>query len=129
MGEVARLMSELNASHESAANADRSRALLAKQVADLTGQLEDAEASGGKGLKAQIRKLEGRILELESDLDTEGRRSADVAKDARRADKKVKELQFALEDEKRAVERNTEAAEKLNEKINVMRLKIEELEG
>merc|ERR1712034_106756 len=61
--------------------------------------------------------------------DTEGRRSADVAKQARKADKKVKELQFQLEDEKRAVANNVEAAEKLNQKVNVYRLKVEELEG
>ena len=54
-------MVELNGAHESAVNADKSRALLAKQVAELQGQLEDAEAAGGKGLKNQIRKLEQRV--------------------------------------------------------------------
>merc|ERR1712034_226627 len=68
------------------------------QVADLQAQLEDAEASGGKGLKNQIRKLEQRILELESDLDTEGRKSAEVVKVARKADKRVKEIQFQVKE-------------------------------
>merc|ERR1739838_159084 len=95
MSEVARLMTELNGAHESRLNADKSRALLAKQVADLQGQLEAAEAAGGKGLKNQIRKLEQRILELESDLDTEGRKSSEIVKAARKAEKKVKEVEFA----------------------------------
>jgi len=129
MAEVARLMAELNGAHESASNADKSRGLLAKQVADLQAQLEDAEASGGKGLKNQIRKLEGRIMELESDLDTEGRKSADIVKQARKADKKVKEIQFQLEDERKSNERTADAAEKLNAKMKKMRLQIEELEG
>ena len=47
--------------HESSANADKSRAMLAKQVSDLQLQLEDAEANSGKGLKNQIRKMEQRV--------------------------------------------------------------------
>lgn len=61
MTEVARLMAELNSANESALNADRSRALLAKQIADLQAQLEHAEMEGGKGYKNQIRKLEQRV--------------------------------------------------------------------
>lgn len=64
MAEIARLMAELNGSHEATLNADKSRALLAKQVADLQSQLEDAEAAGGKNLKNQIRKLEQRVSSL-----------------------------------------------------------------
>jgi len=105
MGEVARLMAELNGSHEATLNADKSRALLAKQVADLQAQLEDAEAAGGKNLKNQIRKLEQRILELESDLDSEGRKAAEIVKQARKADKRVKDMQFQLDDERKANER------------------------
>merc|ERR1711951_334294 len=116
MAEVQRVMGDLSAAHEAAANSDRSRTLLAKQVADLQAQLEEAENAGGKGLKLQVRKLEGRILELESDLDTEGRRSAEVAKQARK-------------DDKRATERAADAAEKMNTNVNIMKLKVEELEG
>jgi len=125
--EIDRVLSDLNAAHEAVSHSDKSRSLLATQVAELHAQIDELQTSGP--LKTQIRRLEGRILELESDLDTEGRRSADVAKQARKADKKVKELQFQLEDEKRAVANNVEAAEKLNQKVNVYRLKVEELEG
>jgi len=126
MAEVTRVMGELSAAHDAAANSDRSRTLLAKQVADLTAQLDEADP--GKGMKLQIRKLEGRILELESDLDTEGRRSAEVVKQARKAEKKVKEMQFQLDDEHKASERNADAAEKSSEKVKKMRMHIEELE-
>merc|ERR1711951_141973 len=128
MAEVQRVMGDLSAAHEAAQNSDRSRTLLAKQVADLQAQLEEAENGGGKGLKLQVRKLEGRILELESDLDTEGRRSAEIVKQARKADKKVKEMQFQLDDEHKAAERNADAAEKLGEKVKKMRMQVEELE-
>ena len=71
--------------------------ILLSQVADLSLQMEESETGGGRGVKAQIRKLEQRIMELESDLDTEARKSADVLKQARKADKRVKECEFALE--------------------------------
>merc|ERR1711936_1158658 len=78
MAEVARMITELNNATEGTGNAEKSRAVLSKQVADLQVKLEESETGGGRGVKAQIRKLEQRIMELESDLDTEARKSADV---------------------------------------------------
>lgn len=47
VADVTRVMNDLSAAHETAANSDRSRTALAKQVADLTVQLEEADS--GKG--------------------------------------------------------------------------------
>merc|ERR1719427_505767 len=99
------MITELNNATEGTGNAEKSRALLAKQVADLQVKLEESESGGGRGVKVQIRKLEQRIMELESDLDTEARKSADVLKQARKADKRVKEVEFALDDERKASEK------------------------
>merc|ERR1712183_925657 len=114
MAEVARLISELNNASEGTGNAEKSRALLAKQVADLQVKLEESESGGGRGVKAQIRRLEQRIMELESDLDTKARKSADVLKQARKADKRVKEVEFALDDERKASEKAHDGLEKMN---------------
>ena len=67
------------------------------------------------------------IMELEGDLDTEGRKSAEVVKQARRADKRVKEVQMQLEEERKGAERTQEAAEKLNMKLKKMRMQLEEV--
>ena len=61
MAEVARLIGELNSAQETTSTVEKSRALLAKQIAELQSRLEDAETHGGKGLKGQARKLEGRV--------------------------------------------------------------------
>ena len=61
MAEVARLIGELNSAQETTSTVEKSRALLAKQIAELQSRLEDAETHGGKGLKGQVRKLEGRV--------------------------------------------------------------------
>jgi len=126
--EVARLLLELNAANEATRNADKSRALLSKQVGDLQGQLEAAEEAGGKTLKNQIKKLEQRIMDLESDLDTEGRKSAQVVKTARKAEHRVKELEMALCEEKKANEKVNAAADTLTDKLRKIRLCLEATE-
>merc|ERR1719348_2252203 len=85
--EIARIMGELAAAQEAASIAESSRSLMAKQVSEANARAEAAEASGGKGLKSQLRKLEQRILELENDLDTESRKAGEATKIARRAEK------------------------------------------
>ena len=83
----------------------------------------------GKGLKNTIRKLEQRIMELESDLDTQTRAAAEQIKNARKSEKKVKELTFQIEDDGKAVARAQDATEKLNQKCKKMRLQLEEAEN
>merc|ERR1712212_798910 len=58
---------------DSASSSEKTRATLAKQNYDLTLRLEEAESGGSRTIKAQMRKLENRIAELESDLDSEAR--------------------------------------------------------
>ena len=48
-------------------------------------------------------------------------------KAARKADKRVKEVQLQLEDEQKANQRTQDAAEKLNGKLKKMRLTLEEV--
>merc|ERR1712168_1453532 len=100
--DVARAEDDLAAALAKASSAEQSRALLVTQIGELQAQLEAAEAASGRGLKNEIRKLELRICELESDVDSEGRKSLQVAKQARQAEKKVQEVEAALTDEKKA---------------------------
>merc|ERR1719234_526537 len=94
MNECARLSSELNGAQENASNAEKSKSLMARQITELQQQLEEAESMGGKSLKNQIRKLEQKVMEVEGELDNEARKSTESIKIARKADKRVKELQF-----------------------------------
>merc|ERR1711962_476329 len=89
--ETARVATDLSAAQAATANAEKSRALVAKQLAETQLALEESEGGGGRGIKAQIRQLELKIMDLESDLDAEARKSANVLKTARKADKRVKE--------------------------------------
>merc|ERR1711962_857351 len=82
--EVSKLLAEPANVSDSASSSEKTRAALAKQNYDLTLRLEEAESGGSRTIKAQMRKLENRIAELESDLDSEARNSANVLKATRK---------------------------------------------
>ena len=127
--ELAKVVNELAAAQAATAAAEASRVNLSNQISGLTARAEEAEGSQGKGLKAAIRKLEQRIIELESDLDTEARKAAEAVKVGRKAEKKAKELQLTLEDDQKAVANATANSAKLSEKLNKMRLALDEAEN
>merc|ERR1712183_1143499 len=126
LAEVARLQSDLAASQTATTNAEKSRALLAKQLAESNLALQEAEGGGGRGIKAQIRQLELRIMELESDLDTEARKSADVLKQARKADKRAKEVEGQLDEERKSSANTTGTVDTLKAKIQTLRFQLDE---
>merc|ERR1712013_201075 len=80
------------------ANAEKSRALVAKQLAEAQLALEESEGGGGRGIKAQIRQLELKIMELESDLDEERRASANNSKAVDTLKTKIQTLRFQLDE-------------------------------
>jgi len=124
--ETARVAAELAAAQLGTANAEKSRALVAKQLAETQAALDEAEGGGGRGIKAQIRQLELKIMELESDLDAEARKSADVLKTARKAEKRAKEVEGQLDDERRAAAGNAGAVDTLKAKIQTLRFQLDE---
>jgi len=124
--EVVRAMEDLANTQGNAAASEQSRALLAVQITELQGQLADAEASGARDLKQQVRKLELRILELESDLDSEGRNSLEVGKLARRSEKRAKDAEDALVEEKTLSAGLKADGEKLVAAVKELRFKLEE---
>lgn len=59
--QVARMQAELAAAQDAVSGAEKSKSNFERQLRDMQGRLEEAEAAGGKNLKNQIRKLEQRV--------------------------------------------------------------------
>ena len=55
------MQAELASAQDSASSAEKSKSNYERQLRELQGRLEEAEAAGGKNLKNQIRKLEQRV--------------------------------------------------------------------
>merc|ERR1712053_43097 len=105
MIDAARLADELRAEQESAMMLERDKKLLEAQVKDAQARLDEAEQNALKGGKKAIAKMETRIRELESELDAENRRFGDAQKNFRKSERRIKELAFAADEDRKNHER------------------------
>ena len=72
--------------------------------------------------------MESRIRELESEMDAESRRYADAQKNMRKSERRVKELVYAQEEDKKNHERMQGLIDQLQGKIKSYKKQIEEAE-
>merc|ERR1711934_77872 len=91
-------------------------------------RLDDAEANALKGGKKAMNKMETRIRELQSELDAESRRFADAAKNLRRSERRIKELSFMGDEDRKNHERMQGLIDQLQGKIKSYKKQIEEAE-
>ena len=105
MIDAARLADELRGEQELAQSLDRERKLLEAQVKDLQARLDDAEQNAMKGGKKAMSKMDTRIRELESELDAENRRLGDAQKNLRKSERKIKELVYQQDEDRKNHER------------------------
>ena len=73
-------------------------------------------------------KMETRIRELESELDAESRRNTDVCKNLRKAERSIKELTFAADEDKKNHQRMQSLIDQMQGKIKSYKKQIEEAE-
>jgi len=128
MVDAARLADELRAEQDVAMCHERDRKLLECQAKDLQTRLDEAEANALKGGKKAINKMETRIRELESELEAENRRFADAQKNLRRTERRIKELTYAADEDRKNHERMQTLMDQLQGKIKTYKKQIEEAE-
>merc|ERR1719419_102628 len=128
MVDAARLAEELRAEQELAQAYEKDRKLYDCQLKDLQQRLDEAETNALKGGKKAMNKMETRIRELGSELDAENRRFADAAKNLRRSERRIKELTFASDEDRKNSERMQGLIDNLQGKIRTYKKQIEEAE-
>lgn len=126
--DAGRLAEELRQEQEHSQHVDRLRKGLELQIKEMQVRLDEAEAAALKGGKKIIAKLEERIRSLEQELDGEQRRHQDTDKNYRKAERRVKELDFQVEEDKKNAERLTDLIDKLQGKLKVYKRQVEEAE-
>merc|ERR1711970_1054813 len=112
--DAANLAEELRREQEHAVHVDRLRKQLEVTVKDLQARLDEAEAAALKGGKRIIAKLEARVRELETELDAEQRRHAETGKNLRKTDRRLKELAFQAEEDRKNMERMQDLVAAMN---------------
>merc|ERR1719402_835770 len=128
MVDAARLAEELRAEQELAMAYEKDRKLYDCQLKDLQARLDEAETNALKGGKKAMNKMETRIRELGSEMDAESRRYADATKNLRRSERRIKELTFAGDEDRKNHDRMQALIEQLQGRIKGFKKQIEEAE-
>merc|ERR1711894_473121 len=128
MVDAARLADELRGEQDMAQAYEKDRKLYECQLKDMQQRLDEAETNALKGGKKAMNKMETRIRELESELDAENRRQADAVKNLRRSERRIKELSFASDEDRKNHERMQALIDQLQGRIKSFKKQIEEAE-
>merc|ERR1711988_511657 len=95
------------------------------QTKDMQVRLDEAETNALKGGKKAINKMETRIRELESEVDSESRRLGDAGKNLRKSERRIKELTYASDEDRKNQERMQALVDQLQSKIKTYKKQIE----
>merc|ERR1712165_693106 len=128
MVDAARIADELRSEQDPAQAFEKDRKLLECQVKDMQGRLDEAETNALKGGKKAVNKLDTRIRELESELDAENRRFADAQKNLRKSERRIRELTFGSDEDRKNHQRMQSLVDQLQGKIKAYKKQIEEAE-
>merc|ERR1712183_79669 len=126
MVDAARLADELRMEQEAAVQLERERKVVEAQVKDAHARCDEAELNALKGGKKAVNKMESRIRELESELEAESRRFGDAQKNMRKSERKIKELTFAADEDKKNHERMQALIDQMQGKVKSYKKQIEE---
>merc|ERR1719350_1565011 len=128
MVDAARLADELRSEQDHANTEGRGKRGLETQLSELDNRLAEAESAAMKGGKAAMSKLEMKIRELEVELGGVQSRTQENYKAFQRAERRIKELQFQQDEDKKNQDRMSDLAIKLQAKIKTYKQQIEEAE-
>jgi chromosome segregation ATPase len=128
MVDAARLADELRAEQEHSGQQEKAKRSLESQIAELDQRLTEANDVAAKGGRAAMAKLESRIRELEIELGGSQSKTSDTFKGFQKAERRIKELQFQLDEDHKNQDRMSELAGKLQQKIKTYKKQIEEAE-
>jgi len=128
MVDAARLADELRAEQDHTAAESRNKRALESQMAELESKMSEAEEAAIRSGKSALGKMEIRVRELEMELGNVQVRTSENYKGHQRAERKVKELVFQQEEDRKNQDLMSELATKLQAKIKTYKQQIEEAE-
>merc|ERR1712088_798480 len=111
MVDAARLADELRAEQ------DKAKRALETQINELENRLADANEVAVKGGRNAMAKLESRIREMEMELGGVQSKTSESYKGYQKSERRIKELMFQRDEDKKNSDRITELAQKLQQKI------------
>merc|ERR1739844_769545 len=128
MVDAARLADGLRSEQDHVSTLSQGKRGMETQLGELENRLADANESAMRGGKSAMAKLESRIRELEIELGNVQAKTGDNVKAFQRSERKIKEIQFQNDEDKKNQDAMAELANKLQQKIKTYKKQIEEAE-
>ena len=94
----------------------------------MQARVDEAQTNALKGGKKAMNKMETRIRELESEVDAEQRRMGDSIKNLSKSERRIKEMSYAADEDKKNQQRMQGLVDGLQDKIKSYKKQIEEAE-
>merc|ERR1712061_943024 len=126
--DAAMMCEELKKEQDQSSHLERMKKNMEASVKDLQLRLDEAEQVALKGGKKQVQKLEARMREIENELDSEQRRTADSIKANRKMERRIKEVTYQGEEDKKNLARIQDLVDKLQVKVKTYKRQAEESE-
>merc|ERR1711953_1550906 len=128
MVDAARLADELRSEQDHTTTLSQGKRALETSLGELENRLADANDAAMRGGKSAMAKLESRIRELEIELGNVQSKTGENMKAHQRSERKIKELQFQNDEDRKNQDRMSDLASKLQQKIGTYKKQIEEAE-
>ncbi|KAH1183969.1 hypothetical protein KIL84_014585 [Mauremys mutica] len=128
MTDASRMAEELRQEQDHCMHLEKIKKNYEITIKDLQVKMEEAEQLALKGGKRTIMKLETRIKELETELDSEQKRHVETVKTLHKNERRLKELIFQTDEDHKTNQRMQELVEKLQNKLKIYKRQIEEAE-
>merc|ERR1712098_605954 len=117
MVDAARLADELRAEQDHTNTQSKAKRALETQLGELENKFAEANENAMRCGRAAMAKLETRIRELEVELGNVQAHTGENSKSYQKSERRVKELAFQIDEDKKNQERMSELATKLQQKI------------
>merc|ERR1712242_431842 len=128
MVDAARLADELRAEQDHVMQQMASKKALEVQMGEMENRLADANEHAMRGGRQAMAKLESRVRTLEMELGNVQARTSDAMKSHQKSERKIKELAFSNDEDRKAQDNMSELVTKLQAKIKTYKKQIEEAE-
>merc|ERR1712020_394186 len=128
MVDAARLADELRSEQDHSGAQEKAKRALNGQLGELENRLAEANEAAAKGGRNAMAKLESRIREMEIELGTVQTKTSDSYKAFQKSERRIKELQFQQDEDKKNQDSMSDLAQKLQLKIKTYKKQIEEAE-
>ncbi|GAB1604732.1 myosin heavy chain, non-muscle-like isoform X4 [Argonauta hians] len=122
------MLTDLNTEKSASQHLENQRISLERQNKELKGKVQELENQAKLKQRSMIAALEGKIANLEDQLDQDNKEKNNALRTNRKLDKKVKELMLHAEEDRRHADQYKEQMDKSSARVKALKRQLDEAE-